>query len=374
MKPSTLIYIEHAMRPVLESILPHKTLVELYSEGRKKFLKKLEQEVIPLPYYKPLPSLERHLWGLTFRTPLMNAAGMFKNGECYKLMYQQGAGGYLGGTTTANSRIGNTKENIHLPFVPYPKSGAASNYLGLPNEGDEKNVTRVEGFLKLVKFPIGWSIMTSPDDKNEKTKLENLVKGMRQFEDAGIDFLEENKSCPNTGEGKPDYKTMFAEMRYVGDHFLKKRSLVIRKRVVPVVVKLSNDIPVKEVPMILDAVFEAGYDGVNFGNTSVNYQEMRERIHPQESALFDYFTNTFNGGVSGRPLKDKSLKLCTHAVNYLRKVRPSHEFHVIRTGGIESLDDIKHSDQVGVSLNQWFTGYWHGFALHGHDIHQDFFV
>ena len=148
MKSSTLLQIEHAVRPIL-SLLPPHVLVKLYSRGRKKFLKKLEQENIPLPYYKPLQSLERNLWGLTFQTPLMNAAGMFKNGECYKLMYQQGAGGYLGGTTTPNSRIGNIKEGIHLPIVTYPLSDAASNNLGLPNEGNEINVYRAKEFLKL---------------------------------------------------------------------------------------------------------------------------------------------------------------------------------------------------------------------------------
>ena len=47
------------------------------------------------------------------------------------------AAAYLGGTGTWNARRGNEKDGIYLPFVPYPASHAASNWLGLPNDGDE---------------------------------------------------------------------------------------------------------------------------------------------------------------------------------------------------------------------------------------------
>jgi hypothetical protein len=48
---------------------------------------------------------------------------------------RQGAGGWLAGSTTARPRAG----NAGTPFVPYPRSGAASNWLGLPNPGHRPN-------------------------------------------------------------------------------------------------------------------------------------------------------------------------------------------------------------------------------------------
>jgi len=57
---------------------------------------------------------------LKFKTPIGNAAGMFKNGECSKMIEMQGAGFYLGGTGTYFPREGNTEEDIHLPVVMLP--------------------------------------------------------------------------------------------------------------------------------------------------------------------------------------------------------------------------------------------------------------
>jgi hypothetical protein len=74
-------------------------VVKMYAEGRLKFLEKLKQE-IPLERYEPPEELARTVWGVRFRTPIMNAAGMFKNGECYDMVAMQGAGAYVGGTGT----------------------------------------------------------------------------------------------------------------------------------------------------------------------------------------------------------------------------------------------------------------------------------
>ena len=41
-----------------------------------------------------------------------NATGMFKQGEGYDMVFRQGAGGYLSGTTTAHKRIGNVRNGI----------------------------------------------------------------------------------------------------------------------------------------------------------------------------------------------------------------------------------------------------------------------
>ena len=120
----------------------------------------------------------------------------------------------------------------------------------------------------------------------------------------------------------------------------------------------------------MDALFSLGYDGVNFGNTSTNYAEARMNIHDKEQKLFDYFTTTYGGGVSGKPLQEKSLRLATAAVKYLRQGPPAQEFHVIRAGGISSVEDLIASDAAGVSLNQWFTGYFENFAKEGHDVYR----
>lgn len=364
MKASTLAAWERHVRPFL-SLLPSSWALSLYSQGRQDFLKKLQEEIPePEEVYTPPEDLSKKLWGIRFRAPLMNAAGMFKNGECYELAAKQGAGAYLAGTGTWNLRGGNAKDGITLPFVPYPASHAASNWLGLPNDGDEMNSERASNLERIADCPVGWSIMGSPDLQGED-KLLFLVLGMRRYNGAGVDFLEINESCPNTAHGKPQDDDLAKRLVYIKNHFLEQRT-----RHLPVIVKFSTDTDKEQLPALLDMLFQLGYDGINLGNTSTQYAQRRELIAPSEHVLYDFFTTTFGGGVSGQPLREASLELASRAVEYIRAGPPSQEFHVIRTGGIATAKDIQNSERAGISLNQWFTGYFEGFAKQGHAVYK----
>lgn len=349
----------------LATKLPAKAMVMLYSKGRLEFLQRFYQEVTEQSY-SPSENLSRTLWGLDFQGPIMNSAGMFKDGNGYGLVAEQGAGGYLAGTGTWNERKGNEKDGIYLPFAPYRKSHSASNWLGLPNKGDEANSAWAQKLMleRRKGCPIGWSVMGSPDFQGDD-KLQKLVDGMKYYAHAGVDFLEINESCPNTSHGSPQDDDLANRLRYVKENFLEHRD-----RRVPVIVKFSNDTDIQQVPALLDLLFVLGYDGVNFGNTSIDYSKRRQLIDPKEQKGFDYFTQTFGGGVSGRPLREDSLALSNRAVEYVRKANPSQEFHVIRTGGIETAEDVRQSLDAGISLCQWYTGYFHNFSQHGHDVYK----
>ncbi len=362
MKATTLAKLERRIRAIAV-LLPPKFVVSTYSKGRLDFLKKLEKD-IPEYNYIPDEKYSRVLWNIKFRSPIMNAAGMFKNAESYNVVARQGAAAYLGGTGTWNPRQGNEKEGVYLAFAPYPRSHSASNWLGLPNDGDEINSKRAKNLDRISDCPIGWSIMGSPDLKGEE-KLKYLVNGMKLYEKAGIDFLEINESCPNTAHGKPQDDNLVNRLKYIKEHFLDQRT-----RNLPAIVKFSNDTKVEQISMLLDILFEFGFDGVNFGNTSTDYERRRKEIAESEKKLYDFFTKTFGGGVSGKPLKESSLELASRAVQYLNAGKPQQEFHIIRTGGIETLKDILDSEQAGISLNQWFTGYFENFSLYGHDLYR----
>jgi dihydroorotate dehydrogenase len=360
-----LARLEIKYRSFLTSLHP-VIATAIYSKGRKIFLQKLKQE-IPQEVFTLPGNLSRTLWGIEFRSPIMNAAGMFKNAECYELYAMQGAGAYLGGTGTWNGRYGNRKRLIHLPFVAYPKSHSGSNFLGLPNDGDEKNSKRASEMTRLEGTPVGWSAMGSPDLTGDE-KLQKLVTSLQLYAKAGVDFLEINESCPNTAHGKPQGDDLAKRLRFIKDNFLDRRTGTL-----PVIVKFSNDTEVEQLPKLLDLLFEFGFDGVNFGNTSTDYSSIGNYIESSERKIFEYFSRTFGGGVSGRPLKEISLELCSAAVKYLKAGAPEQEFHVIRTGGIESWQDILASDAVGVSLNQWFSGYFENFAQHGHNVYKNLY-
>ncbi len=337
--------------------------IRLYSKARSRFLpvfSRLPPRPVPVP-----AELSRTLWGLPFRTPLFNAAGMFKNGEGAEVVCCQGAGAFLAGTTTHRVRRGNRECGVGLPFVPYPRSGAASNFLGLPNPGHRAVARRLAERPRVEGFPLGASLAADPDTGlGEGQKLAELVDGLRAYADAGIDFLELNESCPNTGEEARGVDSLRQRLETVADGFL-----VHRDRPVPVIVKFSNDTDPEVVEPLVKTLLELGFDGINFGNTSIDYPRCRERIAAAERPLYDTFVQRFRGGVSGRPLKEVSLDLARRAVDAVRRANDSREFHVLRTGGIETAEDVRRSLAAGVALCQWYTGYFEAFGSAGHRLY-----
>jgi dihydroorotate dehydrogenase len=92
-------------------------------------------------------------------------------------------------------------------------------------------------------------------------------------------------------------------------------------------------------------------------------------MHQSDMKNFGYFSSEFGGGLSGSILKENSLNLCSIATKHLASKEPANEFHIIRTGGIEDLNDINESKDAGITLNQWFAGYFDNFGKYGHSLY-----
>ena len=361
MRAPTLARWDERFRPWITG-LPGRLPIRLYSAGRSRFLSRLSGE---RPAQRTPPdSYGQTLWGMRFRFPLGNAAGMFKNGEGYPLAAAHGAGFYLSGTTTASPREGNCKYGIHGPFAPFPRSHAASNWLGLPNGGHERVARRLSRIQAVPGCPVGASLAADPEG-SEADRLKGLVAGMRLYAQAGVDFLEINESCPNTEQEAGDDELL----RRL--EFIRRSFLLQRNRSLPVVVKFSNDTDPGQVPQLVDLLLELGFDGVNFGNTSTLYGRWRPTLHRRERRLFDEFSRSFGGGFSGRPLKPVSLSLAAAAARHYGSRPAGAEFHVLRTGGVEARSDLLASQEAGVALSGWFTGYFESLSQHGHDLYRD---
>jgi len=103
--PELLARLDAEARPFLVRLLPARATIAYYSWARQVALRLLTESKCPTAVVPP-ESAAIVLWGIRFRTPLFNAAGMFKHGEGYELAYRQGAGAYLAGTTTSLPRMG----------------------------------------------------------------------------------------------------------------------------------------------------------------------------------------------------------------------------------------------------------------------------
>jgi len=212
--------------------------------------------------------------------------------------------------------------------------------------------------------PVGASVSAAPELEGE-ARHAALVAGLRAYEEAGVDFLEINESCPNTSEGPLQRSGLSRRLEALSKDFL-----VRRQRTLPVVVKFSCDTVEDQVPSLVDLLLDLGFDGVNFGNTSTDYERWRGSIAAPDRRLYDDFTSRFGGGLSGRPLKSVSLELARRAAKHVAGRAPGREFHVIRTGGVEEAADLADSRRAGVALNGWYTGYFEGFGSHGHRVYR----
>jgi len=199
--------------------------------------------------------------------------------------------------------------------------------------------------------------------------LRELVAGMEDYDRAGVDYIELNESCPNVpshASGSHLDAGLLDRLDYVSQHFLRTR-----KRSLPVVVKFSVDTNPDQLEDLLRSLVTLRFDGIILGNTSTGYLQKRQHIHRFERTLYDRFTTTFGGGLSGRMLNGDSLMLSSLAITLLATLRPEGEFNVIRCGGVGEAADIVQSHNNGILLNQWYTGYFEAFAHHGHDVYTD---
>ncbi len=348
-------------------LLPNGLQVKMQSHFRTQFMNRLQsfdvQQVIKHKYsigeqqeikaqFAQIEQKPIKVLGLNFRHNLYNSAGMFKSTQGYQFVNELKAGAFTFGTTTANPRKGNTKNNIQHPFISLEESGIALNFLGLPNAGDAI-MSQHHFDNKDELCPVIVSVMRSPDF-DSKEAMEKLIQSLWLYHNnSTIDMIEINESCPNV---KASIDDVTSRLSYIKQQFLDKRT-----RHLPVVIKLSNQISGEQLQSITEQLIHLQFDGVIVGNTVTDYKNYSQYLHAKDRSLFNYFTEQFGGGLSGVVLKDTSLRNVETVAETVEKLKPNFEFAIIRCGGINSAKDLMDSAEYGVSLNQWYSGFIENF-------------
>jgi dihydroorotate dehydrogenase len=276
--------------------------------------------------------LERQLFGLTFKNPVGLAAGFDKNAVLYNELANFGFGFIEIGTVTPKAQEGNPKQRL---FRLKDDKGII-NRMGFNNEGLSTAITQLKG--NKGKLIIGGNI-----GKNTQTLPEDYTKDYLECFNAlhpYVDYFVLNVSCPNVGShAKLNDKDYLLEL--IGSVQKANKTFATQK---PILLKIAPDLNAVQLDEIIELMAETNLDGVIASNTSID----RSGLKTSEKRLLEIG----NGGLSGKPIKEKS----TAVIKYLAD-KSNKAFPIIGVGGVHSAEDALEKIEAGADLIQIYTGF-----------------
>ncbi len=323
------------IRPILFLFDPEK--VHHFTFSFLKFVNKLPfvSTIIKNNFTVEHPKLERKLFGLTFKNPVGLGAGFDKNAMLFDELSNFGFGFIEIGTVTPKAQEGNPKKRL---FRLIEDQGII-NRMGFNNDGVEIIVNRLKNRNKniIIGGNIGKNTLSITDEyTNDYLKC---FKALHPY----VDYFVLNVSCPNVGSmAKLQDKDYLIELITAVQSENKKLSRKSQSR--PILLKIAPDLNTVQLDEIIEIVKTTNIDGVIASNTSIN----RENLKTSKKRL-----NVIkNGGLSGKPIADRSTKV----IQYLAD-KSNKSFPIIGIGGIHSPQDALDKIDAGADLVQIFTGF-----------------
>lgn len=293
------------------------------------------------------PSLERSLFGLTYRNPVGLGAGFDKNALYLQEIKALGFGFTEIGTVTPRPQPGNEQPRLFR----LPKDKALINRMGFNNDGVDMVKKRLEGWRtghpQKEKFIIGGNIGKNKLTDNEHAWKDYLICFGQLFET--VDYFTVNVSSPNTPglralQEKDSLRKIFSELENAN------RS---KKTPKPILLKIAPDLSEAQLDDIVSLSEEINLSGLIATNTTIDRNGL---ITPQTE-----IEKIGAGGLSGKPLKKRSTKV----VAYLN-ARLGQRVPVIASGGIFTGEDAREKLDAGAKLVQLWTGFiYEGPAIAG---------
>ena len=271
--------------------------------------------------------------GIEFPNPVGLAAGLDKNGDYFEALSDCGFGFVEIGTVTPRPQPGNPKPRIFR----LPKAEAIINRMGFNNQG-------VDYLLENVKRASFDGVLGINIGKNFDTPVEKAVDDYLYCLDkvyAHADYVTVNISSPNTpGLRDLQFGPALAELLAA----LKQRQQQLSEqqgRYVPIAIKIAPDMDDEHIRLLAESLQEHGMDAVIATNTTSSREGVEHLPHGDEQ-----------GGLSGRPLRDRADHVLQVMARYLNDSMP-----IIAVGGISSADDAHNKIALGASLVQVYSGF-----------------
>jgi dihydroorotate dehydrogenase len=283
-----------------------------------------------------LPPSPVEVMGLKFPNRVGLAAGLDKNASHIDGLAALGFGFIECGTVTPRAQPGNPRPRLFR----LPEAEALINRLGFNNGGVDAFVANVRRarFGPRSGGILGLNIGRNFDTPNERAFFDYVtcLRAVHGY----ASYVTVNISSPNTA-GLRDLQADAALdallARLKGE---QKKLADLHGKYTPLAVKIAPDLAVDEIRAVADALVRHRIDGVVATNTTVDRAAVAGLQYAGEA-----------GGLSGRPLRDKSTAVIRTLAAALDGALP-----IIGVGGILSGEDAKEKIAAGATLVQIYTG------------------
>jgi len=290
-----------------------------------------------------------NLFGLHFPNPVGLAAGMDKNCDAIPIWEALGFGFAEMGAVTALAQPGNPKPRI---FRIIPEQ-AIINRMGFNNKGADEIAAKLSQFNRSgfkTKIPLGINL--------GKSRIVPLQGAPKDYETTFcklwefFDFFVVNVSSPNTPnlrllQNKENLREILHTLTSANKSLAEKHSSTgnsgTTARPKPILVKIAPDLSYEAIEEALAICFECDIAGIVATNTTITRPSSS---NPYVSKIYKE-----EGGLSGRPLKDRS----TEIIRFIYK-KTGGKLPIIGVGGIFTPQDAWEKIAAGASLIQVYTG------------------
>lgn len=280
------------------------------------------------------PRLEREVFGLKFPNPVGLAAGFDKDAKLFRELAGFGFGFIEIGTLTPKPQPGNPKKRLFR----LKADQAIINRMGFNNGGVKEAAKRLQVPHRVL---IGGNIGKNKVTPNDQAESDYLICLRELY--PYVDYFVFNVSSPNTPglrelQEKEPLTHLLKVLQEEGGHLAAKAGCSEK----PLLLKIAPDLNESQLADIVDIVKETGINGVIATNTTIEREGLRS----------DQQLTAEAGGLSGKPLRDRSTEVIRFLVRH-----SGGAFPVIGVGGIHSPEDALEKLEAGASLVQLWTGF-----------------
>ena len=290
-------------------------------------------------FYKK-PELETFSFaGMNFRNRLGTAAGLDKNGDYIDCLGELGFGFLEVGTVTPIEQYGNSKPRVFRNF----QDESIINRLGFNNKGVDHLVKNLKS--RSFKGIVGVNVGANKKSKGEQRVKDYLYCIEKVYKYA--DYITVNISSANT----PNLRDLH-NMDNLSDLVISIEDKVKELNIdIPFFLKISPDETNDSIDNIIKTVESSFFEGIIATNTTIDKTNLTNKKF-----------NNIEGGLSGRPLMDRS----TETIKAI-KSKSDKEIPVIGVGGVMNAADFNKKIDAGSELVQIYTG----FVIKGPNILSD---